>query len=820
LLTGEAGAATARDRLATALAHHRAGRTTEAAAGYRAIIDQQPNHADALNLLGILRLQDDAADEAAELIGRAVTVRPEVADYRNNLGEALRTLGRLDGAEEAFRDAIERDPSQANAHNNLGMVAMARGQCKAAHDWFTGAIALNDKVARYHANLGRASLELGDTGSAIIALTATCALTPNQADMHRMLGIAFHKAGRAGEALDSLRQAVALEPKHAATHSQIGLVLQSQDNLDGAVTAYRAALEIDPDFGEAANNLGVALADGGAPDQAVVAYRRALVHNANSSDTHNNMAMALQKLGLLHDAERHFERALECAPDQPDLLNNFGNLRIEQGRVADGLKLYERALEIDPTHDDAFVNLLARANLICDWDRQASLLPKLAARVAKIKAQPQRASSLIPLTFTLPYFSDDNGLISDVCRLVGGHFETLASVPIVRATRRDNDPERRLRIGYLSPDFGDHPISHVTLPIYRLHDRSEVDVTCYSTLDRSAAAGPYLAEIKEATDQFVDLSRHSFHDAAQRIADDRIDILVDMTGYMRHSRPQVLALHPAPLQLYWQGHTGSLGGSLVDYVIGDPTVMPPDEERYYAEKIIRLPDTFSSADRHPISDTPGDRADYGLPDDAIVFCAFNNPLKIERNTFDAWMRILAATPDSVLWLSRASEPAADNLRAAAETSAIDASRLVFATRVPDKRIHLARHALADLFLDTFHFNASTTALDALWAGLPTLTRRGNNAYSRLCTSYLTAVGLPELIVATTEAYVERAVALARDTDSRQNLKTKLSAQLKTAPLFDAARFTRHLEAAYRHIWQHHVAGKPPESFAQPVIRTG
>ncbi len=821
LLTGEADTAAPRVQLAAALAHHRAGRAAEAEATYRALIAAQPDHADALNLLGVLRLQAGAAAEAEALIERAVTARPEVADYRNNHGEALRTLGRLDEAEHAFRAALERDPRQANPLNNLGMVALARGQHEAARDCFAGATALNDRPARFHANLGRALLECGDAKAAAGALSSACARAPDQADLHRLCGVAFHKARRPDRALESLRQAAELAPGHAATHSQIGLVLHGQGDLEGAITAFRDALAIDSELAEAANNLGVALADSGAPDKAIEAYRQALDSTPDPGDTHNNLAMALQKLGLLSDAESHFDLALKDAPDRPDILNNYGNLKIEQGRVADGLSFYERALAIDPAHDDAFVNLLARPNLICDWTRRSKLLPELTARVADIKGQSGRASSLIPLTFTLPYFSDDNALISDICRLVGEHFETMAGPPVIRETSRDNDPDRRLRIGYLSPDFGDHPISHVTLPIYRLHDRTSVKVICYATLDRSAAGGPYLDEIKDSADHFIDLSRASFRDAARRIADDRIDILIDMTGYMRHSRPQVLALRPAPLQLYWQGHTGSLGGSLVDYVIGDAVVMPADEEHYYTEKIIRLPDTFSSADRHPISDTPGSRADYGLPENAIVFCAFNNPLKIEPGVFAAWMRILAAVPDSVLWLSRTGDPTAgENLKAAAEAAGIGAERLVFATRVPDKRVHLARHVLADLFLDTFHFNASTTALDALWAGLPTLTRRGNNAYSRLCASYLHAVGLPDLIAENTEDYVARAIELARDTDARRTLKAKLWKQRETAPLFDAARFTRHLEAAYRQIWHRHVAGKPPRSFDQPVIGAG
>lgn len=821
LLSGDIAATSLRDRLAQGLADHRAGNAAAAEAAYRAIIDEQPDHADALNLLGVLRLQAGAADEALALIERAVSVRPNVADYRTNLGEAYRTLGRYEEAEAAFQASLERDPRQANAWNNLGMVALARGKPDLACERFTAAIGINDRPARYHFNLGRTLLEKGDAAAAIDPLSAACDREPDGADAYRLLGIAFHKTNQSDHALNHLGAALRIAPNHAATHSQIGLVLQHSGKLQAAIAAYRAALAIDPHLAEAANNLGVALADGGAPDQAVKAYQQALAGNPDSGDTHNNLAMALQKLGLLSQAETHFDSALALAPDHPDFLNNLGNLRIEQGRVADGLALYERALDVDPTHDDAFVSLLARANLICDWSRQSKLLPALDARVADIEKQPERAACLIPLTFTLPYFCEDNQLISRICRLVGNHFSAKCEGGPAYREHPGDDPERILRIGYLSPDFGDHPISHVTLPIYRLHDRGQVDVTCYSTLDRSAAGGPYLDEIRSASDRFVDLSRMSFHDAAERIADDNIDILVDMTGYMRHSRPQILALRPAPLQLYWQGHTGSLGGSLADYVIGDPVVMPAEDEPFYTESIIRLPDTFSSADRHPIGDVPGVRADYDLPDDAIVFCAFNNPLKIESSVFDAWMRILAAAPGSVLWLSRTGDPAAtDNLRQAADKSGIAPARLVFAKRVPDKRVHLARHAHADLFLDTFHFNASTTALDALWAGLPTLTRAGNNAYSRLCESYLRAIGMPELIADDSEAYVARATALAKDADARAALKAKLSIQRDAAPLFDAARFTRHLEAAFRHIWRRHVAGMPPQSVDLPASETG
>ena len=591
----------------------------QAEAGYRALLADHPDHSDALNLLGVLQLQGGNAAAAEGLIRRAIKARPEVADYHCGHGEALRGLDRLDEAEAAFQAALARDPGQANALNNLGMVASQRDRLQDACRYFADAIRINDQPARYHFNLGRALCARELWSEALAALGRACERAPDDANYHHLFGAAQHKAGRLGGAIATLERAAALAPDTVATWSQIGLVRHGLNDLDGAIEAYRQSLARDPAQPEVHNNLGVALIESGAPDLAVKQYREALALDPEFDEAHNNIAKALQNLGRLDDAATHFESALERAPARAETLNNFGNLRVEQGRVGDGLALYERALAIEPDHDGAFVNLVARANQICDWARRDALMPALAAKVAAIGADPTRAASLVPLTFTLPYFCDDNVLIHDVCRLVGTDFARRAPAPVIRHDPNRRDPERRLRIRYLSPDFGDHPISHVTLPIYAAHDRAEVEVWCYSTLDRGAAGDHYLAEIRESADHFVDISRLSFRDAATRIAADRIDILIDMTGYMRHSRAQVLALRPAPLQLYWQGHTGSLGAPFIDYVIGDPVVMPPEDEGRYREKIIRLPDTFSSADRHPISDAPQTRAEYGLPDDGIVY---------------------------------------------------------------------------------------------------------------------------------------------------------------------------------------------------------
>ena len=802
----------ARKLLAHGLAHHRAGRADQAAAAYRELLAADPGHADALNLLGVIALQggDPAAAEA--LIRRALAVRPSVADYHSNLGEALRGQGRLDDAVDELRAAVACDPDHDDAFGNLGLIALAQGDLAGACEHFRAAIARDPGPARRHADLGRALLAAGSAGDAAAAFDQAIARAPDDVEALRLHALACRRAGRMADAVASLYRAAELAPSDGAVCADLGRALHEGGDLDGAIAAYRQALADDPDQADVHNNLGVALVESGAPRAALPHYRAALAR-APSAETHNNMAMALHALGRLGEAERHFRHALTRDPKHPDVLNNFGNLCIEQGRISDGLALYQQALYADPDHDRALASLLSRASLVCDWSRQADLVRALRARLPDIARTPGRAASLVPLTFSLPYFCSDTDLIGEVCRLVGGHFARTARAPAQTRSPAGEDPERRLAIAYLSPDFGDHPIGHVTRPIYALHDRDRFEVTCYSTLDRSAAGDPYLADIRAGADHFVDLSRLAHADAAKVIAGDRIDILVDLCGYMRHGRPQVLAQRPAPLQLYWQGHSGSLGAPYIDYMIGDPVVTPAAEDDRFTEAVIRLADGFSCADRHAIADVPGTRAAHGLAADAVVLCAFNNPLKIEAGTFAAWMEILAAVPDAVLWLSAPADTATtDNLEAAAAQAGIEPARLVFAPRVPDKSRHLARHRLADLFLDTFLFNASTTALDALWAGLPTLTRRGGYATQRLCASYLTTLGLDELIAPDTASYVATAIGLARDAGARRRLKETLAERRLSRPLFDAPRFTRQLEAAYRAAWRRRCAGLVPTSF--------
>ena len=355
-------------------------------------------------------------------------------------------------------------------------------------------------------------------------------------------------------------------------------------------------------------------------------------------------------------------------------------------------------------------------------------------------------------------------------------------------------------------------MGHVTKSVFSCHDRSRFEVYLYTTGKAPGPGDPYRQAISDSADHFVDISSFSTEAAARRIAADNIDILVDLNGFMRDCRVQVLAHRPAPVQVFWLGYGGGLGVSYVDYIIADQVVLPAAHESRYREKIVRLPEIYHPADRAEISDRQLFRRSFGLHDDGFVFCAFNAPKKINREVFSSWMRILDGVPGSCLWLSNPGQSTllVRNLREAALQRGIDPDRLVFSARIPDKSLHLARHRLADLFLDTFSYNASTTAIDALWSGLPILTRLGDSFCSRICADMLINVGLDDMITHSAPEFEQRAVELSRDPARLAEIRTRLGNNLASSALFNVRQLVGHLEAAYMCMWERYSAGLKPE----------
>jgi predicted O-linked N-acetylglucosamine transferase (SPINDLY family) len=371
------------------------------------------------------------------------------------------------------------------------------------------------------------------------------------------------------------------------------------------------------------------------------------------------------------------------------------------------------------------------------------------------------------------------------------------------------EPRDRLRVGYFSGDFREHPVAVLMAQVLEAHDRSKIEVTAFSY-------GPPVQDamrkrLASAFDRFEDIRGRSDQDVAQLARRLEIDVAVDLAGYTGGSPSGVFARRAAPIQINYLGYPGTMGAEYMDYLIGDRTVIPPEQRVHYDEKIIYLPHSYLPHDSTRVIAEPGrTRAEWGLPAKGFVFCSFNSSYKIMPDVFDGWMRILGRVPGSVLWLSRHNPVVTGNLQREAARRSIDEKRLIFADRVPSMADHLARHRAADLFLDTLPYNAHTTAIDALWAGLPVLTRVGESFAGRVAASLLQSIGLPELITTAPEQYEELAVQLAENPQRLLQVRQRLENNRLTTPLFDTRSFTRDLERAYRAAYDRYQAGLPPE----------
>jgi predicted O-linked N-acetylglucosamine transferase (SPINDLY family) len=378
--------------------------------------------------------------------------------------------------------------------------------------------------------------------------------------------------------------------------------------------------------------------------------------------------------------------------------------------------------------------------------------------------------------------------------------------PVWSGARRNH---ARIRLAYLSADFRDHPVSYLLAGVFERHDRDRFETFAISFGPRDS--GDMRARLEKFFDRFVDVGSRDDVEVAQLLHELEIDIAVDLMGYTSGASPGVLAQRPAPVQVNYLGYAGTMGADYIDYLIADPTVISASSRQYYAEKIVSLPDSFMPNDSsRAIADRPVDRAEFGLPAKGFVFCSFNNSYKINPAGFDRWMTILTRCKQSVLWLSGGHDTALANLKKEAAAKGIDPERLIFAKRVPSNADHLARLRLADLFLDTLPYNAHTTACDALWAGLPVLTLVGETFAGRVAAGLLTAIDMPELIVATPQAYEDLAVDFYNSPEKLTAIKTKLANHRRTKPLFDTASYTRHLESAYETMYRRHLNGLPPD----------
>lgn len=669
-------------------------------------------------------------------------------------------------------------------------------------------------------NQGIALAQQNRLPEALGMLDKALALNPGYGDAHSNRGVILQQMGRLADAIASYDRALAIRADNAGTLYNRGNALLGLKRMEEAAASFDRALKLAPNHVESLMNRGYALMWLKRPEEALPSFERVLKLKPGYADAHYNRAMVLASLNRLEDAITSHDVALQLKPDYAAAYNDRGNAQLRLGRLDDALASYEKAVLLKPDYAEAYYNrgtalaeLKQTAEAIASLDRAVRLNPgNGAARVQKAYHQARicdwsaRTSDAAPLMaggeavqpFLMLGMDDDPA--NQLERARKWAQENYPVVP--KLPPRGGARPERLRIGYFSADFQDHPVMYLMARLLELHDRRRFEIHLFSfgadsqdaLRQRARQAADHFHDIRALGDgQIVELSRSL-----------GIDIAIDLMGYTKGSRTEAFARRVAPIQVNYLGYPNTMGAPFMDFIIADKWVVPEGDERFCAETVMRLPNAFMVTDNmRALAEDRFSRADFGLPESGFVFCCFNNNYKISPAEFDVWMRLLGRTPGSVLWLSKDNALAADNLVREAQARGIDGSRIVFSQRMPSHADYLARYRCADLFLDTFNYNAHATTTDALWAGLPLLTRPGRSFPARVAGSLLHAIGMPELVAGTLEAYEQLALVLATDPGRMAAAKAKLAANRLTTPLFDSEGFARDIEAAYDEMQARH-----------------
>ncbi|MEJ2411023.1 MAG: tetratricopeptide repeat protein [Novosphingobium sp.] len=661
------------------------------------------------------------------------------------------------------------------------------------------------------------------------------------------MAVALYGQGQFAQALETIANLLERYPDSEVLHNTAGAVNAGLGRLDTAVAHYDKAIALAPDYFEALNNRGIALQNQGCVPEALASFDRAIGLNPGYTKAHVNRGLALGKLKRLDEALACFDLAIRLEPALAEAYSNKGNVLLTMNRPCDALAHFDKAIALKGNLASAHVNrgnaLIALKRwdeAVVSYDRSIALAPgdAMAFRnrgiaLHKLKrpdealASYRRAHQIAPdsardlaevryLEAHLCIWNDGNGFADVPADMAVPPFYMLRFEDnpqkqmecarawcaeqygaIVPAEVKPHASGGKIRIGYFSADFHNHATMYLMARLFELHDKSRFEIHAFSY-------GPDVQDemrlrLINAVDAFHQVERLDDEAAARLAREAEIDIAIDLKGHTENARPGIFAYRAAPVQAQYLGYPGTMGAEFIDYIIADPVTIPPHCERFYTEQVVRLPHSYQvNDDRRAISDRIFTRAELGLPEDGFVFCCFNNNYKITPSEFDIWMRLLSQIEGSVLWLFRDNAPAAENLRGEAAKRGVAPERLVFADRMPQAD-HLARQRCADLFLDTFAFNAHTTASDALWSGLPLVTRLGQSFAARVAGSLLHAVDLPELTTETPEAYEALALKLAADPAALAAVKAKLAINLSTSPLFDTAQFTRDIETVYERL---------------------
>ncbi|MDB2349349.1 tetratricopeptide repeat protein [Alphaproteobacteria bacterium] len=732
----------------------------------------------------------DLINESKKLINEY----PQAFIIWNLLGAASKRLGKIDQAFTSIKKVTELNPDYADGHNNLGVILQDLGRFDESIDSFNKALSLRPNYSEAYNNLAITYRKNKKYEESVNLFNKAISLNPNYAEAYNNLATTLKEQGKVNEAIELFKKAFSLKPNYAEAYYNMGIVLQEQDDFQKATELYMKAISLNPNYAEAYNNLATTLKEQGKVNEAIELFKKAFSLKPNYAEAYYNMGKVQKEKNKFEDSIKFYNIAISLKPNYVEAYYNIANIFQEQGKLAESIDYFNKILLIKPNYEKAQAQKLYQKAKICNWkkfreDRE------IVNKLGKLN------NDIPPFTMLSLEDNPDNHLLRSQIYVKKNLYQK--QIPFKKDLHFFK--KKHLHIGYFSADFQNHATMYLISEIFEKYNREEFKVYVYS-FGKSTDSDEIRQKLKNTVDVFRDVIDLDEKSIALLSRKDNIDIAIDLKGYTRNSRPKIFAYRAAPIQINFLGYPGTIGADFMDYIIADTVIIPNNKRKNYSEKKIYLPYTYWPTS-YSISALKKNysRSEMNLPDRGFVFCCFNNSYKISSIEFKIWMRLLKRVEGSVLWLMESNKWAENNLYKEAEKYGIKSNRLIFANKLTYSD-HLARCKLGDLFLDTFNYNAHTTASDALWAGMPLVTKIGEGFTARVASSILMALDLPELITKNEKDYESLIFEIATSSEKLFKIKKKLSENKLIKPLFNSELFIKYLEDGYKKVYQNYLDG--------------
>ncbi|CAM8896131.1 unnamed protein product [Rhodiola kirilowii] len=796
------------------------GMFNEAAQCCRQALSFNPKLVDAHSNLGHILKAQGLLQDAYNCYVEAIRIQPTSALAWSNTAGLLKDAGDLNRALQFYKEAVRVKPDFADGYLNIGNVYKALGMRQDAIIYYQHAIQASPKFAMAYGNLASIYYEQGQLDLSIFYYKQALVHDPGFLEAYNNLGNALKDAGQIDEAVQCFHKCFSLNPSHPQALTNLGNIFMECNAMDKAASFYMSTLSVTTGLSAPFNNLAIIYKQQGNYSDAISCYNEVLRIDPSDADGLVNRANTFKEIGRVNDAIQDYIRAINIRPKMAEAHANLASAYKDSGHVEAAIKSYKQALELRPDFPEAICNLVHTLQCVCDWEDRENRFNEVEG-ILRMQIKMSVLPSVQPFhAFAYPL---DPQLALDISRKYASYCSMVASryslqpfkypapLPIKCPSRTG-----RLRVGYVSSDFGNHPLSHLMGSVFGMHNRNDVEVFCYALSPNDGTE--WRLRTQSEAEHFVDVSSMTSDMIARMINDDRIHILVNLNGYTKGARNEIFAMQPAPIQISYMGFPGTTGASYIHYLVTDEFVSPLKFESMYSEKLVHLPHCYFVNDYKQKNREVLDlkcqptRSDYGLPENKFLFACFNQLYKMDPGIFNTWCNILKRVPNSAMWLLRFPAAGEMRLRAYAASQGVNPDQIIF-TDVAIKNEHIKRSSLADLCLDTPLCNAHTTGTDVIWAGLPMITLPLEKMASRVAGSLCLATGVgEEMIVSSMKEYEERAVFLATNPQRLRNLTERLKAARVTCPLFDTARWVRNLERAYFKMWDIHCSGQPPQHF--------